>query len=95
VVYIPPGCSASLAGQATPGRAESVTEDCISNALKTGYRFFDCAEFYGNQLEIGTALKNSGVPREELYLESKVWREILIQKKNKIKLFIYSRTTFL
>ena len=37
------------------------------------YRFFDCAEFYGNEAAVGSALAAAGAERSELYLASKVW----------------------
>ena len=45
----------------------------MRDALSVGYRFLECAEFYGNESEVGKAIKASGVPREELFLCSKVW----------------------
>lgn len=47
----------------------------ISDALETGYRYLDTASFYGNEAEIGEAVKESGIPREELFLASKVWKD--------------------
>lgn len=38
-----------------------------------GYRFLECAEFYGNEIQVGNAIQKSGVPRNELFLCSKVW----------------------
>jgi diketogulonate reductase-like aldo/keto reductase len=45
--------------------------DIVRTALSEGYRHFDCAANYGNEVGIGTALKTSEVPREELFLTSK------------------------
>ena len=45
----------------------------ISYALKHGYRHFDCAALYGNEVGIGKALAASTVPREELFVTSKLW----------------------
>jgi len=45
----------------------------VSEALKVGYRHFDCAELYSNEAEIGEALQASGIERGELFLVSKVW----------------------
>ncbi len=47
----------------------------ISDALETGYRYLDTASFYGNEAEIGEAVKESGIPRGELFLASKVWKD--------------------
>ncbi|KAG1729570.1 NADP-dependent oxidoreductase domain-containing protein [Suillus lakei] len=45
----------------------------IEHALNAGYRHFDCAWFYGNEKGVGDGLRASGVPREEVFLTSKVW----------------------
>lgn len=50
-------------------------ERCVLDALKTGYRSIDTAQSYFNEEEVGTALQKSGVPREEIFLTSKVWIE--------------------
>jgi len=44
----------------------------IDAAVEAGYRLFDCAAFYGNEEAIGTALKNNGIPREELFISTKL-----------------------
>lgn len=46
----------------------------ILNALEAGYRYLDTASFYKNESEIGEAIAESGIPREELFIASKVWR---------------------
>lgn len=51
-------------------------EDCKENvltALKTGYRHIDTAQSYFNESEVGEALKESDVPRKEIFLTTKVW----------------------
>lgn len=59
--------------QADPG----VVKDAVLTAIKVGYRHIDCAFLYGNQKEIGEALKeafDSGlVKREDLFITSKLW----------------------
>ncbi|KAL7439262.1 hypothetical protein ACHAXH_008427 [Discostella pseudostelligera] len=62
--------AASGSGNNEPQRT---AEECVRDALDLGYRFFECAEFYGNEAEVGKAIQSSGVPREELFLVSKVW----------------------
>ncbi|MFI2295806.1 aldo/keto reductase [Isoptericola sp. NPDC019571] len=42
-------------------------------ALRVGYRHVDTAAAYGNEREVGEALRRSGVPRDEVFLETKVW----------------------
>ena len=50
-------------------------ERCVSGALKTGYRLIDTAQSYFNEEEVGNAIAASGIPREELFITSKVWIE--------------------
>ncbi len=47
----------------------------ILTALEAGYRYLDTASFYGNEGEIGEAVAESQIPREELFLASKVWKD--------------------
>ena len=48
-------------------------EQCISEALETGYRLFDTAASYENEAAIGMALRDSGLPREEWFVTTKLW----------------------
>lgn len=48
-------------------------ERCVSDALSVGYRMIDTAQAYHNEEGVGAAVKKSGIPREELFLVSKVW----------------------
>lgn len=50
-------------------------ERCVLDALKAGYRLIDTAQSYFNEEEVGLAIKKSGVPREEIFLTTKVWIE--------------------
>lgn len=45
----------------------------IHTALQAGYRHIDTAVLYGNETEIGHAIKNAGINREEIFLTTKVW----------------------
>lgn len=47
----------------------------ILTALEAGYRYLDTASFYGNEGEIGEAVAESQIPRDELFLASKVWKD--------------------
>ena len=53
------------------GNAE--TDQCVSEAIKAGYRLIDTAQSYGNEEGVGAAIANSGVPRDELFIVDKVW----------------------
>ncbi len=50
-------------------------ERCVLDALKVGYRLIDTAQSYFNEEEVGSALVKSGIPREEIFLTTKVWIE--------------------
>jgi 2,5-diketo-D-gluconate reductase A len=51
----------------------SDAEQAVSTALQAGYRHIDTAAVYGNERETGRAVAGSGVPRDELYLVTKLW----------------------
>lgn len=55
--------------------AKDECERCVLDALKTGYRSIDTAQSYYNEEEVGSAIQKSGVPRDEIFLTSKVWVE--------------------
>lgn len=48
-------------------------EDAVVKAIHTGYRMIDTASIYMNETAVGTAIKNSGVDREDLFITSKLW----------------------
>lgn len=48
-------------------------ERCVLDAIGAGYRLIDTAQAYGNEEAVGNAVKKCGVPREELFLTTKVW----------------------
>lgn len=48
-------------------------ERCVSDALRVGYRMVDTAQAYHNEEGVGAAMNKSGIPRDELFLVSKVW----------------------
>lgn len=50
-------------------------ERCVSDALQVGYRLIDTAQSYFNEEEVGAALAKSNIPREEIFLTTKVWLE--------------------
>ncbi|RSL75764.1 hypothetical protein CEP51_010573 [Fusarium floridanum] len=55
--------------QSKPGEVRKA----VAYALKDGYRHIDAALIYGNENEVGQGIKDSGVPREEIFLTSKLW----------------------
>jgi len=48
-------------------------ERSVIDAIETGYRLIDTAQSYGNEEAVGSAIKKSGVPREELFITTKLW----------------------
>lgn len=53
--------------------ADSTLEEAVVSALQLGYRFFDTAQIYGNAAAIGRGIQASGVPREKIFISSKIW----------------------
>ena len=69
-----------------------IKQDCeehVSDALKQGYRLIDTAASYFNEEAIGRAIKSSGIPRDELFITSKVWVQDA-GYDNTLKAFEYS-----
>ncbi len=55
-----------------PGRA---TQDAVKWALSAGYRHIDTARIYNNERDVGIAIRDSGVPREQVFVTTKLWNE--------------------
>ena len=51
----------------------SECERCVMDAISVGYRMIDTAQAYFNEEGVGNAVRKCGVPREELFLVTKVW----------------------
>ena len=49
------------------------TKQAVLDAIAAGYRHFDTAQAYANEREVGQAIAESGLPREEFFITSKVW----------------------
>ena len=56
--------------QSPPGR---ITQRAVRYALKIGYRHIDTAMIYGNEADVGNALRESGLTREEVFITTKLW----------------------
>ena len=50
-------------------------EQAVRNALETGYRSIDTATIYGNELGVGNGIRDSAIPREDVFLTTKVWND--------------------
>ena len=60
----------------TPDQAESA----VLEALKDGYRLIDTANAYVNEKAVGRAMKKSGLTREDIFLETKIWPSFYMQE---------------
>lgn len=49
------------------------TYEAVKTALEVGYRMIDTAELYANQADVGRACRDSGIPRSDLFVTSKLW----------------------
>lgn len=56
-------------------------KNAVSNALKLGYRSIDTASVYRNEMGVGKGIKESGIPRKDIFLTTKVWNDD--QRKNR------------
>ncbi|WP_297096047.1 aldo/keto reductase [uncultured Draconibacterium sp.] len=60
--------------------------EAVSFALQNGYRLIDTAAFYFNEEAVGKGIKASGIPREEIIVTTKLWRECLGYESTKTEL---------
>lgn len=67
------GTSIPAVGLGTLRMGSQETQQTISVALEAGYRLIDTAACYGNERAIGAAVRASALPREDLYITTKVW----------------------
>ena len=62
---------------------DSDAAECVKTALKCGYRHIDTAQAYGNEVGVGKGIKESGLPREEIFVTTKVMAEYKTYKEAK------------
>jgi methylglyoxal/glyoxal reductase len=55
--------------------AGRTTRDAVRWALELGYRHIDTAAIYGNEEDVGQAIRDSGIPREEVFVTTKLWND--------------------
>ncbi|KAM0753523.1 Aldo/keto reductase [Meredithblackwellia eburnea MCA 4105] len=67
------GVEMPLIGLGTWQSAPGEVERAVAEALKVGYKHIDAAVIYGNQKEIATGIKQSGVNRKDIFITSKLW----------------------
>ena len=67
------GVKMPVLGYGTYQTPPRITEQCVADALRVGYRSIDTAQCYGNEREVGLACRKSGIPRSELFITTKLW----------------------
>lgn len=75
---LPSGAEIPIIGLGTFGSdryGPDVVAAAVREAVGIGYRHIDCAAVYGNEREVGAALRDTGVPREELWITGKLWND--------------------
>ena len=60
-------------GFGTCNPESSANYQMVADAIKVGYRYFDTASLYKSERALGQAIKDSGIPREEFFLATKLW----------------------
>ncbi|MEN3383003.1 MAG: hypothetical protein V7608_3047, partial [Hyphomicrobiales bacterium] len=66
------GARIPIVGFGTMRLKEEAGAQAIESAIRAGYRHLDTAAHYGNEKEVGQAIRAAGVPREEIFLTTKV-----------------------
>ena len=88
------GVKMPLLGYGVYQIAKEECEACVLDAIKVGYRLIDTAQSYFNEESVGNAIEKCGVPREELFITTKVWisnygydktRESVLNSMKKLK----------
>lgn len=72
-VLLNSGFSIPLVGLGTWKSSKEDTYNAVLSALKAGYRHIDTASIYGNETAVGKAIRDSGIPREDLFITTKLW----------------------
>ncbi len=75
-IHCPSGMKIPYIGFGTYTLTKDDIEAVIPLAYRTGYRLFDCAEYYGNESSLGRVIKEYNLPRNHLFLSSKVHPDI-------------------
>jgi len=79
-----PASASGQAGQAAGKNNSDEAEVAVAAALQAGYRFVDCAQFYGNEAAVGRGLKRSGLDRKDMFIQSKAWCDTIYEGRTAI-----------
>ena len=74
MVVLNNGATMPMLGLGTYALYGRECERCILEALELGYRLFDTAQMYGNEKEVGKALRHGGMPRGKIFITTKLYR---------------------
>ncbi|MEN2489356.1 aldo/keto reductase [Flavobacterium sp. B11] len=67
------GLKMPMLGFGTYGLSGDICQKSVVEAISAGYRLIDTAKVYGNEIEVGKAIKQSGIDRKQLFVTSKLW----------------------
>lgn len=84
-IMLSSGYEMPIVGLGTYALHGDVCYNAVLSAIKLGYRKFDTATFYGNEEEIGRAIRDSEVPREELFVTTKLYPNQFADAENAIE----------
>jgi 2,5-diketo-D-gluconate reductase B len=84
IAYLYDNTPVPLLGLGTWQLTGDTCYNIVRQALEIGYRHIDTAHIYGNHVEIGHAIKDSGINRNELYITTKLWRNEMQQESVKM-----------
>lgn len=76
-IALRPGARMPILGFGTWKLQDDTCVSAVKTALETGYRHIDTADRYGNHRSIARAMKESGIPRSEIFITTKVWHSDL------------------
>lgn len=68
------GIQMPAVGFGTYKAADGKSADIIKKAIESGYRYFDTASFYGTETYLAEAIRQSGLPRKDFFIASKLWK---------------------
>ena len=77
------GVSIPRLGLGTFRMASNVCQPAVESALALGYRHIDTAAMYANEDAVGAAIAASGLPREEVFVTTKVWHDELAPRADR------------
>ena len=73
VIRLNSGCDLPVVGLGTYALHGSTCTNAVITAIQSGYRLIDTASFYGNEREVGEGVRRSGVAREEIFVQTKLY----------------------